>query len=536
MLAHLPLLFHPKPDTVLVIGLGCGVSLGAAEQYPVKSIDCVELLGNVVRASKYFNQYNHDCLADPRVNLIVADARNHIMLADRKYDVIISEPTNPWIQGVGDLFTEEFFKMAARRLKPGGIICAWFHTYHMGDSDLRSMAKTFLGVFPHSSMWMVNESDVIFLGASSPLKFDRGLVTRMESPQVRADLKRIFVDDVADILSAHLWGEAGLARYTRTAWELHTDDNMMLEFSAARKVFQSSNISHLSNFLASMELPPLDSMGGDVAERVRVQMDARKKAIRGTVEFLTGKVANGIALYDAAFAQAPSDPYVLWAYTEGHLTLGYSLITRGDYKGAAEAYAKVTVEPEYPRAWMGYDGLAFCAARTGDPVKAQQFYETSLAKNPYNRSSSYNLARLLRNGGHVEAAISIYRRLLDLVPGDPEAANSLARIYATKNENLDEALALARTAVGGDEKAAYLTTLGRVYFSLNKLGDARKALDKALKLEPNNTEALLRLGLVELTAGSPEKARRILERLVGLGARDEYTENARGLLREMQAK
>jgi spermidine synthase len=111
LISHLPLLMHPRPDTVLVIGLGSGVSLGSAQRHPVRHLDCVELLENVIGAAPLYREYTYDCLADRRLNLILGDGRNHVLLSEKTYDVIISEPTNVWISGVGDLFTYEFLPL-----------------------------------------------------------------------------------------------------------------------------------------------------------------------------------------------------------------------------------------------------------------------------------------------------------------------------------------------------------------------------------------------------------------------------------------
>jgi spermidine synthase len=534
MLAHLPLVFHPKPDTVLVIGLGCGMSLGSAERYPVKAIDCVELLDNVVRAARYFEEYNHKCLDDPRVNLIVADARNHVMLSRRTYDVIISEPTNPWIAGVGDLFTKEFFEAAGRRLKPDGIICSWFHTYQMGEDDLKAMVRTFLEVFPEVSMWMSNESDVIFLGSWRPLSFDRGMVERLAAPGVAADLKRIWVDDIVDVLGGYVWGRESLRLYGGPSTELHTDDNMLLEYSAARQVFKTLSTRHLATFAASTDMPPLGGMGADLAELIGARIQARRKAMQGTVELTSGRTARGIGLYDGAFAEAPGDPYVLSAYTACHLSMGQSLAARGEYSAAAEHYRKAAVEPAYPAAASGYDGLAACSARTGDLARARKFYRLSLDLNPYNRSTSYNLARLSMAAGDTASAIALYEKTAALFPGDADAVAGLARVYAARRENLDRALELARHAASAGGRAYHYNALGWVLCERGDLGGARRALKRALDLEPDNSETLYRLGLAEMASANTAQARARLESLARLGRKDEYTAKARELLRDME--
>jgi len=536
LLAHLPLVFHPRPDTVLVIGLGCGMTLGSAERYPARSVDCIELLRNVTVAARYFNDFNYSALGDPRLRLIVADARNQLLLSPQTYDVIISEPTNPWIAGVGDLFTREFFELARRRLKPDGIICAWFHLYQMGDKDLRSMAKTFLSVFPNASMWMANESDVIFIGSVEPLKFDQALEERFAAPKVSGDLGRIRVKKVSDILSSYIWGSDGVARYAAGADKMQTDDNMMLEYSASKRLFQNTAITHLSNFLRSMEIPPLADLRPEVQADVRRQIEARKTALQGSLAFLGGRPDEGIGYYNEAYRAAPDDPYVISVYVDGNQNMAYSYAERGNLELAIATYAKAVAEPDYPRAWETYDGLAFCYARLGNLSEARRYYEASLAANAYNRSSSHNLARLDIAAGDTSAAGVVYERLLTLFPDDAEGSDGLARMYAARGRDLDRALGLARLAVSSDKKAPFYNTLGWVYYLRGNLEEAREALDASLALAPDNSEALFRLALVEDRAGRRDEATQTLRHLLGLGRRDEYTDRATALLREMGAR
>src|SRR5262245_28073245 len=121
LVAHLPLLLHENPRDVAIVGLGSGVTLGAALRHPIARADVMEISPEVVEASQFFLDENHHALADSRTNLIVGDGRSHLLLSNRQYDVVISEPSNPWIAGVAALFTREFFLAARDRLAPGGI-------------------------------------------------------------------------------------------------------------------------------------------------------------------------------------------------------------------------------------------------------------------------------------------------------------------------------------------------------------------------------------------------------------------------------
>ncbi len=112
MLGHIPARLHPDPRAALVIGLGSGVTVGALTQYELDRIDVVEIEPAVIDASRFFTEENRRALADSRVSTIVGDGRNYIVMSPRQYDLIISEPSNPWIGGIASLFTVEFFARA----------------------------------------------------------------------------------------------------------------------------------------------------------------------------------------------------------------------------------------------------------------------------------------------------------------------------------------------------------------------------------------------------------------------------------------
>jgi hypothetical protein len=96
--------------------------------------------------------------------LIVGDGRSHLLLSPRQYDVVVSEPSNPWMAGVASLFTREFFEAARSRLKPDGILCQWAHTYDIATADLRSIVRTFASVFPEGGLWLVGGGDLLLIG------------------------------------------------------------------------------------------------------------------------------------------------------------------------------------------------------------------------------------------------------------------------------------------------------------------------------------------------------------------------------------
>lgn len=231
LLGHLPFLHRPDAETALVVGLGSGITAGSVNLEPgLRRIDLLEIEPAVVTASHFFDAVNGRPLEDPRVRLIRNDARNHLVLATSPYDVIINEPSNPWISGVSNLFTLEFLRLGALRLTEDGVFCQWVQTYGMGKDDLRSLLRTFAEVFPHVLLYQSpGDADMVLVGAKQPMLVHRDAF--WGKPGRAEDLLRIDVTGPDDLL--------GYARLDRPAIlelaggiGLNTDDNVRIEFSA----------------------------------------------------------------------------------------------------------------------------------------------------------------------------------------------------------------------------------------------------------------------------------------------------------------
>jgi len=233
---QIPLLLAKNPEDVLVIGLASGVTLGSVAQHPVKSIDAVEISYEVSEAAALFSEVNHDVLKDERVDLIIQDGRNHLLLTDRLYDVIISAPSNPWMAGIGNLYTAEFFKLARERLRPGGLMGQWLGAYNMPNSILKSIIRTYASVFPHVSLWAFDDSDLLLVGSESPIRINvEDLKKKLANEKVRADLRRI---------NSHRWwqpimmavAEGDILRRAVQDAPIHTDDHPFLEYELPKSL------------------------------------------------------------------------------------------------------------------------------------------------------------------------------------------------------------------------------------------------------------------------------------------------------------
>lgn len=234
--AHIPLLFSPNPQQVLIVGLGSGVTAGSAAIHDV-DVDVVEISPAVIRASRFFEHVNHT--NSRRVSIIEEDAKAFLRLSDKRYDVIISEPSNPWIAGTASLFSVEFFEELKRHLNDGGIVAQWLHLYEISDSQVEMILATLATSFPHFTVWELFPNDLIVLAGTAPLDFDLPrLKQRFEQPDVASDLARVGIVGIPALLSLQVLSEASAQRLGPWRVKLNRDLHPRLEFLAPIGLFR----------------------------------------------------------------------------------------------------------------------------------------------------------------------------------------------------------------------------------------------------------------------------------------------------------
>ena len=241
MLGRIPLLVAPKIDTGLVIGYATGVTVGAMLKSQIQSVTCVELEPATVAASVYFNHVNFRPRDDPRMNLIIDDARAFLRVTPNRYDMIVSEPSHPWVPGVANLFTQEFFELGRSRLNDDGIFVQWVQIYQLSTESLRSVLATYQKVFPHVLMFRVggvNEGkDLILVGSNRPLDINR-ISERWQDPRITIDfLPLVNLKTEADVAYWFVCDESKLGPAVAGA-KINTDDNMHIEMTVPREAFR----------------------------------------------------------------------------------------------------------------------------------------------------------------------------------------------------------------------------------------------------------------------------------------------------------
>lgn len=240
--AHLPLLLHPDPRHVCVIGMGTGCTAGSATLYPqVESVTVAEIEEGMVEGSKLFAEVNHDVHQNPRARIQVTDGRLWLRLNPGAYDVVISEPSSCWLAGASDLFTREFWRLGARSLKPKGIFLQWVQLYGMNPKNFSAVVRTFQDVFPHTfACTTIIGSDVLLVGSREPLELDfERVAARMRIPAVKEDLEapEVAVYTAADLAARIRLGPAE-ARVLAGAGPLNTDDWPFVAYTAPRDQYR----------------------------------------------------------------------------------------------------------------------------------------------------------------------------------------------------------------------------------------------------------------------------------------------------------
>jgi len=224
LLADLPIAAHAHPERMLVVGLGAGVTLDEARRL-VPRVDVVEIHPGVVEMVRRFGLRG----ALDGIEVVRDDARNFLLKADgRAYDVISSEPSYPTDFGISNLFTREYFELAATRLAPDGIYCQWLPYYLLTNDDVTTMVRTFGSVFPHASVWKVPLTmDLIMIGSRTP--FARSV----EEIQRRVS-ELTLGTPIPYVLSRSPEEVREIAQ--RQDVPLNTDDRPIVEFSVARNL------------------------------------------------------------------------------------------------------------------------------------------------------------------------------------------------------------------------------------------------------------------------------------------------------------
>ncbi|MCQ9208809.1 MAG: fused MFS/spermidine synthase [Omnitrophica bacterium] len=242
-LANFPMLFHPNAEKVMVLGFASGVTAGEILNYPISQLDILEINQQTVEASSFFLPWNNNVLSNAKTNLIIQDGRAHLELTKESYDVIISEPSNPWMSGLASLFTKDFFELVKSKLNTNGMFVQWLHIYQLDWPTVKLIGRTFAEVFPTSVLVLAKpnpaSTDYLLVGFKDDNLIElenaaKNFPYAQKSSNIKLLDHRLFYRMIVAENLAELFGEG----------PVHSDNMPILEFNAPQMMYrQDKSIS-----------------------------------------------------------------------------------------------------------------------------------------------------------------------------------------------------------------------------------------------------------------------------------------------------
>jgi spermidine synthase/tetratricopeptide (TPR) repeat protein len=462
LLAYLPGLLHPAPKKALVVGFGSGATAAALLKVPgVENVTTIEIEPAVLGAAPEFDALNHGALEDPRHHLVLDDARAFYAGTSQRFDVLVSEPSNPLATGVSNLFTAEAFRLARGSLAPGGVMCQWLQGYRISPDTVAMVVRSFAEVFPEVTIWNLEE-DFFLVGSDRPLRFDAARIDAAlaRGPAMAEDLRRHLGLTRGAGLLAYLAVGPEAARAFAAGALVHSDDRPLLE-----RVIRRPYRGDASNpaFVRGFEPRPRLSWLGHAPDPGETLAFARALLAAHLRD-----EATAAALSVLAPNPAPNP---------------------GD---AAEA-----------------ETLAGDAAReAGNANRALEHYVRALEKDPAHPGAALGMAHLLADRGRRDQALEALARAR---PSPPFAAE-IGRLKAELLERLGrpaESLQVWRQWLfAAPSRESYLANeaAGRMALAQGNLANARLHLERALFLNPDDGRAKSLLGTVLAAQGEIEKS------------------------------
>jgi spermidine synthase len=277
MLGHVPALLHPHPKSVLIVGVGAGVTAGALSIHPeVERIVICEIEPKVpISARAYFGNENHHVFDNPKVQLVFDDARHFLQTTHEKFDIITSDPIHPWVRGAATLYSLEYLTLEKEHLTPGGVVTQWIPLYESDERSVKSELGTFAKVFPDTTLWnpdLLEEGyDLVALGRAeeSPIS-EAAIQARLDAaPAVKQSLAEVVIKSAGDIFSTYAGRGRDLAPWLANA-EINRERSLRLQYLAGMAANTDSRYAIFQSILAYRRYPAdLFVASADTEQRLR---------------------------------------------------------------------------------------------------------------------------------------------------------------------------------------------------------------------------------------------------------------------------
>ncbi|HMJ52687.1 MAG TPA: fused MFS/spermidine synthase [Polyangiaceae bacterium] len=418
-------ILHPQPKSALVIGLGTGSSAGWLGAIPeLERVDVVELEPAILRVARDCTVVNHGVLDNPKVKIVIGDAREVLLTTRAKYDLVFSEPSNPYRAGIASLFTLEYYRSVFDRLEDGGLFLQWVQAYDVDSRTVKKIYATLAAVFPSVQTWELGANDLLLVGSREPLVLDAAVLrAKVAREPYQAALAAAWRAIEMEGFLAHFVAGPSLARAIADEEpSLNTDDRTLVEFAFARSANHRGgfdSVEVVATARARGEARP--DVRGEVAwdrvddERITFRTSeaesgppppdlrpAQRLRAAAQAQYLAGQWASVVELWQAQ-GRDPTDPTELAVVAE-------AMAEQGDEGALRYAQALRALQPAEADAI-----LARLRARQDKREEAMAFLESAFARH---RVDPWPMPVIMRHAVELAA---------DLAKGDRALAE---RVYA----------------------------------------------------------------------------------------------------------
>ncbi|MBT9587933.1 fused MFS/spermidine synthase [bacterium] len=437
-LGLIPLLYQPRPERVAVIGLGGGVTVTALAGSPrVAQVDCAELEPAVIECQRFWAPFNQRILENPKVQVRVADGRTFILSSSQPFDAIVSEPSNPWIAGIGNLYTLDFYQACRQRLRPGGCFVQWCNLYALSPEDLDLVVRTFFEAFPHGDLWTTG-GDLVLIGSSQPTTCSPQPLQEYarKNPWLPYELSELGFAQPEELVSQYLCSREQALQHLKPG-PLNRDDLPRLEYSAPLSLYRPEALQvNLLRCLSwrSQQLPA--GWPDDAAHRLAGWIGRLNFSYPDLVRFPASQAPDWpefFAMMNTATGAQPVPPQALarnWP-PRASLELGrrasnpvdvlkwvpsphplraQALYRLGRWSEAAAEYRQLPLSSEV------WSSIATCYYFLGNLPEADKAADQALRANPYDTRALYLKADRSLRQQNPEAALQTVKELNHLCP------------------------------------------------------------------------------------------------------------------------
>jgi spermidine synthase len=490
-LGQIPMVLHPNPESVLVIGLGAGTTVGNVLLHEVvKFAQVAEISNEVVSASKYFEHVNHKPLSDKRLQVIRDDGVSALKLSPLKYDVIISQPSNPWSAGVGNLFTKEFFKACKSKLKPNGYVAQWMNLYETDDQTLKMVLRTMLSEFDHVNLWHIGKSDILMICSENPITRNLDVIESRFN-FIKDYLKPININSFASFLSQEMiFDRSGIEEYVGEG-PINTQNLPLLEYWSPKAYFYNSTPD---NFIDIDERKKIENSNLLLANFIRKKEFTEDDILEAGLFQSTGGNKE-LAFY---LANINPDVYDMWAK---------KVFDLGDFTN----YELYTHLSQQRRKEQGNENKT-------------SYIQSELSEAYYQQGSN------LMSQNNFDAAINYLKAAIRIDSMNINAYINLATVYGKKQQFILSIETLNKAQKHDPKEPKIYFNRGYAKGFIADENGAIKDFSQCIEISPKNGMAYLMRGQVYLALKNKEAACSDFQQALSLGetrAAAAYQENCR---------